>query len=145
LNHQSAPITASPFSLKRAALLLVVVFAIAFPAFGYYGHQSHGQDGVLAAAVAAIVCLGAGLLSMSFFVVFREPLQVMNGVGLAMLVRMAIPMVVGIVLTKRGGPLAEAGVFGMIVGFYLVGLLVETLLTVRLVNGFRKEQVSKAA
>lgn len=82
---------------------------------------------------------------MSFFVVFREPLQVMNGVGLAMLVRMAIPMVVGIVLTKRGGPLAEAGVFGMIVGFYLVGLLVETLLTVRLVNGFRKEQVSKAA
>lgn len=82
---------------------------------------------------------------MSFFVVFREPLQVMNGVGLAMLVRMAIPMVVGIVLTKRGGPLAEAGVFGMIVGFYLVGLLVETLLTVRLVNGIRKEQVSKAA
>jgi len=33
----------------------------------------------------------------------------------------------------------------MIVGFYLVGLLVETLLAVRLVNGFSEEQVSKAA
>ena len=68
----------------------------------------------------------------------------MNGVGLAMLIRMAIPMATGMFLTKRGGPLAEAGLFGMIVGFYLVGLLVETLLTVRLVNGFREEQASKA-
>ena len=80
-----------------------------------------------------------------FLNVFRQPLQAVNGVGLATLFRMAIPMATGIVLTKVGGPLAEAGVFGMIVGFYLVGLLVETLLAVRVVSGFREEQVSKAA
>ena len=35
--------------------------------------------------------------------------------------------------------------FFLIVGFYLVGLLVETLLAVRLVNSFKEEQASKAA
>ena len=125
--------------------MLVAVFAIAFPGFAYYGHSSHGEAGVWAAAVAAVVCLGAGLVALTFLSLFREPRQAFNGVGLAMLFRMAIPMATGVVLTKLGGPLAEAGVFGMIVGFYLVGLLVETLLAVRLVNGFREAQVSKAA
>ena len=125
--------------------LLVIVFATAFPAFAYYGHQAHEQAGVLAAAVAAIVCLGAGLVAISLLAFFRSPQQAFHGVGLAMLFRMAIPMAVGLFLAKLGGPLAEAGVFGMIVGFYLVGLLVETLLAVRMVNGFRQEHVSKAA
>ena len=125
--------------------MLVAAFAIAFPAFAYYGHHAHGQAGLAAAAVAAVVCLGAGLVALTFLALFREPQQAVSGVGLAMLFRMAIPMVVGIFLTKHGGPLAEAGVLGMIVGFYLVGLLVETLLAVRLVNGFREEQASKAA
>lgn len=125
--------------------LLVVVFAIAFPGFAYYGQQYHGHAGVLAAVVAAAVCLVAGLVALTFLALFREPQQAFNGIGLAMLFRMAIPMVAGVVLTNLGGPLAEAGVFGMIVGFYLVGLLVETLLAVRLVSGVREEQVSKAA
>ena len=145
LNQQTAPNAAPALSLTRAAILLVVVFAIAFPAFAYYGHQTHGPTGVLAAVVAAIVCLGAGLVAITFLAWFRNPQQAFSGVGFAMLFRMAIPMTVGFFLTKLGGPLAEAGVFGMIVGFYLVGLLVETLLAVRLVNGFREEQVSKAA
>ena len=132
-------------SLSRAAILLVAVFAIAFPGFAYYGHQSHGAEGVWAAVVAAVVCLGAGLVALVFLALFREPLQTMNGIGLAMLFRMGIPMATGVILTNVGGPLAEAGVFGMIVGFYLVGLLVETLLAVHLLNGFREEHVSKAA
>ncbi|MEX0819658.1 MAG: hypothetical protein WD070_08685 [Pirellulaceae bacterium] len=126
-------------------MLLIATFAVAFPGFAYFGHQSHGQVGVTAAAVAAIVCLGAGLVALTFLALFREPQQVVSGVGLAMLFRMAIPMLIGVVLTSLGGPLAEAGVFGMIVGFYLVGLLVETLLAVRLVNGFREAQVAKGA
>jgi hypothetical protein len=33
-----------------------------------------------------------------------------------------------------GGRLAEAGVFGMIVGYYRIGFVVERLLSVRLIN-----------
>lgn len=99
----------------------------------------------MAAAVAAIVCLGAGLIAIIFLALFRNPQQAFHGVGLAMLFRMGIPMAVGVSLTKLGGPLAEAGVFEMIVGFYLVGLLVETLLAVRLVSGATEAKVSKVA
>ena len=84
-------------------------------------------------------------MALSFVALFREPQQAFNGVGLAMLFRMAIPMTTGVVLTKLGGALAEAGVFEMIVGFYLVGLLVETLLAVRLVSGATEAKVSKVA
>lgn len=144
--NQAEPANRSrAFRLTRAALLLTVVFGIAFPAFAFYGNQGHGRTGVIAAAVAAITCWGAGIVALVFISLFRNPQQAFNGVGLAMLFRMAIPMAVGFMVTKVSGPLAEAGVFGMIVGFYLVGLLVETLLAVRLVNGFREEHVSKAA
>ena len=145
MNQVTPSAGARRFNLSRATLLLVAVFAIAFPAFAYVGHQTHGRAGLWAAAVAALVCLGAGLIALTFLALFRDPMQAFNGVGLAMLFRMAIPMAAGIFLTKLGGPLAEAGVFGMIVGFYLVGLLVETLLAIRLVNAFREEQVSKTA
>ncbi len=121
------------------------MFGVAFPAFAFYGNQGHGRAGIVAAGIAAITCWGAGFVALVFISLFRNPQQAFNGVGLAMLFRMAIPMAVGFVVTKLSEPLAEAGVFGMIVGFYLVGLLVETLLAVRLVNSFREEQVSKAA
>ena len=123
----------------------MAVFATTFPVFAYFGFRAHGEAGVLAAVVAAVVCLGAGLVALIFLASFRKPQQAFTGVGLAMLFRMAIPMATGAVLTKLGGPLAQAGVFGMIVGFYLVGLLVETLLAVRMVSGFRHDNVSKAA
>ena len=57
---------------------------------------------------------------------------------------MGIALLAGIFFTKTGGPLVEAGVFGMIVGFYLIGLLVETLLVVCLAAARKQEQVSKA-
>ena len=50
-----------------------------------------------------------------------------------MVFRMGLPLVVGVILDRRGGPLSEAGVFGMIVAFYFVTLIVETWLAVRLV------------
>ena len=47
--------------------------------------------------------------------------------------RMGVPLVVGLILDRRGGPLSEAHVFGMIVAFYLITLIVETWLALRLV------------
>ncbi|MCA9124201.1 MAG: hypothetical protein H6822_34140 [Planctomycetaceae bacterium] len=131
--------------MARAALLLTGFFIITFPAFAIYGNQAHGRAGIVASVVAAFTCWVAGVVALAFVSAFRRSHNAFNGVGLAMVCRMMIPMAVGFVATKLSGPLAEAGVFGMIVGFYLVGLLVETLLAVRLVNSFTEERVSKAA
>ena len=56
---------------------------------------------------------------------------------------MGLPMGVGLALTRTGGPLAEAGLFGMILVFYLVGLVVETILSVRILGS--SQGVAKAS
>jgi hypothetical protein len=61
-----------------------------------------------------------------------------------MFFRMGVPLIVGFALDRAKGPLADAGVFGMIVGYYLVGLLVETLLSVRLI-GTKTRGVARAS
>jgi len=103
---------AHPVKLGLAAIVLVVVFATAFPAFAYFGYEAHGRAGISAAAVAAVVCLGAGLVALTFLGLFRKPQQAFTGVGLAMLFRMAIPMATGVVLTKLGGPLLKLAYSG---------------------------------
>jgi len=52
----------------------------------------------------------------------------------AMLIRMGLPLGVGLALHRQGGPLADAGVFGLVVIFYLVMLVTEAYLSVRLVK-----------
>jgi hypothetical protein len=50
-----------------------------------------------------------------------------------MLFRMGVPLAVGIASVRGGGPLAEAGVFGMILVYYFVTLVAETGLSLKLV------------
>jgi hypothetical protein len=83
---------------------------------------------VQAAAVAAGVCWLSGTLALLSASWFREPQQVMFHLLFGMIFRMAVPFGLGAWLQSQGGPLAKAGVFGYIVGFYLLTLIVETLL-----------------
>jgi len=52
---------------------------------------------------------------------------------IGMLFRMGLPLVGLIVLPKLGGPFADGGLTATILGTYLVGLIVETVLSLRLV------------
>jgi hypothetical protein len=133
------------FTLRPASAgaVLTLIFVLALPLFGYFAFSAHGWDGVLASVVAALICWVGGVLALAVFFLFPQPDQVGNAVGLGMLVRMGVCLAAGIFFTKTGGPLVEAGVFGMIVGFYLIGLLVETFLAVRLATTRKQEQVSK--
>ena len=136
--------TSVKFGPVAAGALLTLTFVLAFPVFGYFAFRVHGWDGVAAAAVAALICWVAGVIALAMVFVFPEPQQVANAVGLGMLVRMGIALLAGIFFTKTGGPLVDAGVFGMIVGFYLIGLLVETLLALRLAATLKAKPLSKA-
>jgi hypothetical protein len=60
-----------------------------------------------------------------------------SAVGLILLgtfFRTGFPLVAGFLLHRAGGELARGGVFGMILCYYLVALLVETLLSVRVIG-----------
>jgi len=61
------------------------------------------------------------------------PNNAVTGMFLAMAVRTGLPLGVGIFLAQAiGGPLARAQVFGMILVYYLITLIVETILAIRL-------------
>lgn len=121
-------------SAARAFALMTVVFAITFAITATSGHSAYGMNGVAAAGVACAVCWVGSAIALGCIVVLRQPLLVVQAVGLGMLARMGLALGAGIILTSAGGPLAEAGVFGMIVAFYLVGLVIETGLAVRLIG-----------
>lgn len=111
-------------------LALVLILA-ALPALWLAGVQ-HGAAGWQAVVVAAAVCGLAGSLALATAAIFRRPAVVMYALGLGMLFRIGLPLGVGTALDATGGPLAQAGVFGWIVVFFLLTLAVETLLSLSL-------------
>jgi hypothetical protein len=131
--------SANPNSLRRpprlwaACAALTVVTLVALPIFGWVGYSASGIAGVWAAGAAAGVCWFGATIALLLVGVSHGPTQVVSRVLAGMTFRMGMPLVVGLILDRRGGPLSEAHVFGMIVAFYLITLVVETWLALRLV------------
>lgn len=133
-----------PASVAFACLLLSLSLLIAFPVIAGYGYSTHGESGVIAAALAGSICWAGALFALLLIGLFRTSQRhVVSATLLGMLFRMGLPLVAGVVLTHQGGPLAEAGLFGMILVFYLVGLVVETILSVRILGS--SQHVAKAS
>ncbi len=141
------PTDSGPAGEKRSVAVHVMLFFLAllvvFPVYGWFGYRSHGADGLLAAVVAGVVCWVAGTAALLLVGVTRGTPAAIHASLLGMLFRMGLPLLVGIVLQRTGGPLARAGVFGMILCYYFWMLIVETLLSVRLI-GASKTTVAKA-
>jgi hypothetical protein len=85
------------------------------------------------AAIGGGVCWLAGALALTAGFVgnrFKAPVQ---GVLIGMIVRMALPLAALIGFSPPGTPLGANGVATTILGVYLVSLVVETLLSLRMV------------
>lgn len=138
------PSTTRQSSVAFACVLLSLALAIAFPAVAGYGYTVHGQNGVIAATLAGGICWAGALVALLFVGLFRgSHNQMISATLLGMLFRMGLPLGAGLLLTHSGGPLADAGLFGMILVFYLVGLVVETILSVRILGS--SQHVAKAS
>jgi hypothetical protein len=84
------------------ALLSLLALAV-WPAFAWIGYARHGTAGVQAASVAGLVAwLGACL---AFWLASRPAGgQAVSGVLLGTLFRLGLPLAVGVVLDRQGGP-----------------------------------------
>jgi len=123
-----------PMGLVVSCAVLALVVLLAFPAFAWFGFSRHGHVGLLAAATAGVVCFVAAAAALAASATLRGPKTAVHGALLGIAFRTGLPLMAGFVLMQRGGPLAEAGVFGMIVVYFLITLTVETLLAVRLLR-----------
>jgi hypothetical protein len=99
----------------------------------WFGYRRAGTEGVAAAAIAFGVCWLSGSLALVATFVGQRLGAAIPGVLVGMIFRMGLPLITGMALQRNSPPLAAAGVFLMILGLYLVGLLVETLLSLQLV------------
>ena len=128
---QSAPLKWRDF-LPCLWMLLGVLGV--FPLFAAYGYTRFEINGIFAAATAASVVLLAMEAALLLTILFRDSEMKIQSVLLGMFFRAGIPLVFGMLMHKAGGPLAEAGLFGMILVYYLLTLAVETILAVQLVS-----------
>jgi hypothetical protein len=118
-------------SVFRSLSILALAIAATLGVAGGVAWSRSGEMGLAAAIVAAGVCWVGAALSFVLVEWFRRSGNPVAGVLGGMLIRLGLPLAVGVALSEAGGPLADAGVFGLIVVFYLVALVVETLLLVR--------------
>lgn len=110
-------------------LLLAGALLALFPLVAWYHFPQHGWLSVQAAAVAGAICgvsASAALLITALF----PTQQAVQGLLLSMLIRMGLPLGLGLLLSETNEPLARANVFGMIVINYLLALALETVLAV---------------
>lgn len=120
-------------SLAAGVAGLTVLLLVGLPLFCWWGVARYGEIGGWAAGLAVGICWGGGLLGMVVASLFRG-VQAANGVLLGMLIRMMLPLGVGLVLTAGGAPVAQAGLMGMLTVCYLVALVFETTWSVRRVR-----------
>ncbi|MCC9605270.1 hypothetical protein LOC69_05170 [Blastopirellula sp. JC733] len=129
--------------LWPSALALTIAVALPTPLLAWYANTQHGEIGIQAVLLAAMICWGSSLAALTLIVTYRRtPFGLhaaMAGIGL----RTGIPLAIGAFLKQAEGPLAEGGVFGMIMVYYLLTLLVETMLAARLLQP--AANVSKAS
>lgn len=109
------------------ALVAGVFVAVLCP----IGWRIAGPCGCQAAAIAGGLCfLGAAsaLIVTRLFARIPGPQAFMIGFGLSMLLRLGIPLGIGIPLHLSGGSLAEGGILYYLLVFYPITLAGETVL-----------------
>lgn len=143
VSSSATPVESLPMrQLGVSVAILTAILAAAFPLFAFYGHVQHGAWGVRAAGVAASLCWFGCSMALMCTVVFHRVNPVVGVLG-AMFFRLGVPLVLGLVLQHNHPDLAQAGVFGTILVYYLLSLVVETILSVRLIPS--QQQIFKAS
>lgn len=115
-------------------LIMLLVVVLVGVATAWYGHSHYGINGVLSAFVAGLVCFLAASAALIATVLTTNTPNALSGVLAGIILRTALPFLVSILLMQAFKPLADAGLFGMVLVNYLVVLAAETLLAVRIVQ-----------
>jgi hypothetical protein len=136
--HQNITTRQIPEGLFFGCAILLAVVLVSFPFAGWVSYLRYGMTGVAASAVAAFVCGSAAIMALVFTIVTRNTPNAVAGLFFSIFLRTCVPLLTAFILSNSSGFLAEGGIFGQIVVFYLLLLPVETVIAVRLMNRITK-------
>jgi hypothetical protein len=135
----SRPIGRLSLRAAQGVLAAAMLAACGFLTY-FYAWPSYGHSGVVASLSAAAVCWAGAGLAMSVSSLFRQPERALAMTAVGMALRMGLPLVAVLVVAAQGAALAEARFVIYILAYYLVALVVETWLTVKLVSTPRRAE-----
>lgn len=115
------------------ALLAALVLAAYLPA-AWVAYGRSGQVGIIAAAIAAVVCLLPSMAALWVTHAFANTPQAIVAALGSILLRTMVPLLVTVVLVSASEAMAGAELMGLTFVFYLLTLSAETVLATRLVN-----------
>ncbi len=127
----SSPAKVSFWGLGARLLVLVLALAVVAVPLGAWRAQSHAEGWW--SALVAFAVVGAGFTASLVITSLARatPYFIHAQLG-TMIFRVGLPLGVGMFLQSEKGGLAQAGVLPNMMFLYLVGLVVETLLVLRL-------------
>lgn len=117
-----------------ACLLLAIAAALAGAAVGLVAYQRQGIAGFRAAVVADVVCWLSAMAALLLAGSLRDTPHAVSGILGATLVRLLPPLAAAGLCGVAAPAISQAGLFGYMVLFFLLMLVVETLLLVWLLG-----------
>jgi hypothetical protein len=112
------------------SVTLLATVLLGYAAISPVAAWTQGMPGLWAAAVAALICLAAGMMALGLI----ERLSASNPLASAlggMTLRMVVPLSAVAAVYWWDGPLTETGMVFYVLAFYMITLAVETYLAVR--------------
>ena len=128
--NDEGPPPVSPRLALSASILTTLLLLAALPFFIGFGYWRHGSAGLVSALASFGVAWVGAMATLVILSRMRGPQAVMNGVMIGMMVRMGWSAAAGWGLSQFSD-LKQAGVFLMVVAYYLAALVVETVLAVK--------------
>lgn len=117
-------------SLPARAVLLLLAFALLWLLVAPLAWMLDGSLGLLASALATLICLVAGWLALVVTSLLAPPQNPMAHVGIGMALRMSLPLIACLAVVQRSEALESAGFAWYLIVAFLLGLLLETVMAV---------------
>ncbi|MBX3424753.1 MAG: hypothetical protein KF688_03645 [Pirellulales bacterium] len=114
--------------------LLGLLLAVSAGVAGSIAARTLGPQAYAASALAAGAVFATGAAAIVLILVPRTPAGRVNGALGAVLARTGLLLAALAVCSQRPHPMVDAGLVGLLLSHYLVALVAETLLCVRLLR-----------
>ncbi|MBN2024244.1 MAG: hypothetical protein JW809_15785 [Pirellulales bacterium] len=111
------------------SLILAAALAACFALVSPVAWGLGGLRGLAASGLAAGCCLLGSWLALAVGEPFRRRRQILPAMLLGMVFRMGIPLLFGLAVHLRGGPLVHGGFLYYLVLFFEVALITEIVLS----------------
>ena len=146
-DNQTAVTTESVITTRfkpwKAFLIITLVLGGVFPLIAWIGYKQYQQAGFYAVLITALLCWVGSILGIIPAILVRDPEQPEQGVNavlMGMLIRMSIPLGGGFFLHHSVEKLADAKILLFTLIYYLIALIVDTILALKIVQANKPKQ-----